>query len=307
MKIKEPKARRNHDPLRDATSGAIGRILDPLLDLMIDLGMTVQELNLAIRERAVRNAARRLVSETGRQSISRVAIATGIPRSDVARILRSKERAKPSRPVHHPARRILAAWYEDDRFLSPTGEPATLSIFGQTASFEHLVRLYSSGTPVRAMLDELTRINAIERLADQKVRPRARFPILTELSPNAIGLVGDRASDLIATLLKNARGATPPLFEATIASSDSDRRLAGLIQREVNQQASSFIGGVNALLSRTRVKRKVTDPAIKSWAQRVGVTVFYFEDSDLSPSTKRRTQAHGSKRQNLRRRKVGNS
>lgn len=271
---------------------------------MVDLGMTVRELNLIIRESAVRNATRRVIGETGRESISRVAIATGIPRAEVARILRSSDRLQRGRITHHPARRVLAAWYEDHRFLSRTGEPETLPIFGQTRSFEHLVRLYSSGTPVRAMLDELTRINAIDRLPAQKVRPRARFPILTELSPDAIGIIGDRAADLITTLLKNARGTSQPLFEATVTASDSDSRISGLIQREVNQQASSFIGGVNALLNRTRLKKRGVDSATGAFARRVGVTVFYFEDAQPTSSYQKAAHAIVAKRQNLRRRKT---
>ncbi len=121
MKIDESDTHRNHDPLRDATGEAIGRILEPLLDLMVDLGMTVQELNTIIRERAIRNAARRVLVETGRESISRVAIETGIPRADVARVLRSRAKRPAMRPTHHPARRVLAAWYEDNRFLSRAG------------------------------------------------------------------------------------------------------------------------------------------------------------------------------------------
>ena len=307
MKIVESNSYRNHDPLRDATCDAIGRILEPLLDLMVDLGMTVQELNLVIRERAVRNATRRVIVETGRESISRVAIETGIPRADVARILRSKEKRPKIKPAPHPARRVLAAWYEDNRFLSRTGEPATLPIFGQSASFEHLVRLYSSGTPVRAMLDELTRINAVERLSDQRVHPKARYPILTELSPDAIGMIGDRAADLIATLLKNARGISPPLFEATATTIDSDPRLVGFIQREINQQGSSFIGGVNALLNRTRIKKRGSGSATSPLARRVGVTIFYFDESTASSLPLKSSHTGKVKRQNLRRGKVHRS
>ena len=286
---------------------ALGQILEPLLDIMVDLGMTVQELNAIIRERAIRNAARRVVVETGRESISRIAIETGIPRADVARVLRSKERRSTIRSTHHPARRVLAAWYEDSRFLSPTGEPATLPIFGQSASFERLVRLYSSGAPVRAMLDELTRINAVERLSGQKVRPKARYPILTELSSDAIAMIGDRATDLLTTLLKNARGGSPPLFEATVATMDADPRLIGLIQREVNQQANSFIDGVNALLNRTRAKRRMAGLATSTTVRRVGVSVFYFEGGGATPMAPRSLQAQKIKRQNLRRRKTHKS
>ncbi len=157
------------------------------------------------------------------------------------------------------------------------------------------------------MLDELTRINAVERLSGQRVRPKARYPILTELSPDAIGMIGDRAADLLATLLKNARGVSPPLFEATVATIDADSRLTGFIQREINQQASSFIGGVNALLDRTRAKRRASGSATTPPVRRVGVTVFYFEGDGTRSTAPRSSQTGKIKRQNLRRGKTRKS
>ena len=65
------RARRNSgsgDPVKEATIVALKRVLDPLLDLMFDAGVTVQEFNKITRDRAVRIATKRLVRESGRQS-----------------------------------------------------------------------------------------------------------------------------------------------------------------------------------------------------------------------------------------------
>jgi hypothetical protein len=56
---------------------------------MFDAGVTVQELNYLVRDRAVRLATERVTSECGRNSKSRVAIMTGLPRSEVTKILDS--------------------------------------------------------------------------------------------------------------------------------------------------------------------------------------------------------------------------
>ncbi len=289
----------SQDPLREATTVAISRVMDPLLDLMLDVGVTVQELNSLIRERAVRNATKRVIRDTGRESRSRVAIATGIPRAEVARILKSKDRVKSIGRGQHPARRVLAAWFEDGRFLGSSGDPAILPIFGASKSFEHLIKLYSSGTPVRAMLDELTRIDAIERLPKQRVRPKARVPILTGFNSGAIAMIGERGADLIETLIKNVRHASPPLFEATSVIADAAPENIGLIRREIDQQAGSFINGINALLHRSRIKRRNVSTN-KCDPCRLGVTVFYFADSNSIASLS--TSDINPKRQNLRRR-----
>src|ERR1700726_4219890 len=82
---------RFNDPLKEATIVALRRVADPLVDLMFDTGVTVHEFSQLIRERAVRSAARRVYKESGRDSKSRVAIVTGLPRSEVARILSSDD------------------------------------------------------------------------------------------------------------------------------------------------------------------------------------------------------------------------
>jgi hypothetical protein len=120
------------DPLKDATIAALNRVIDPLIDMMFDAGVTVHEFSHLTRERAVRNAARRVSKESGRNSKSRVAIITGLPRSEVARILRSGEVSPNKRLGQHPARKVLAAWFDNPRFLDPHGDPAVLPIFGRT-------------------------------------------------------------------------------------------------------------------------------------------------------------------------------
>lgn len=265
------------DPLREATTLAIVRIIDPLLDLMFDAGVTVQELNQIVRERAVRNATRRVVRETGRESRARVAIATGVPRSEVAKILEHRDALSLKHREQQPARRVLAAWYQDNQFLNDKGEPADLPIFGKRGSFEQLVALHSGGTPVRAMLDELSRVGAIEFLGEQYIRPRTRVPLVAGLNTSAVTMVGERCADLLDTLLKNVRRVDPPLFEATAVVSDSDPQLRTVIQREVNQQATSFIHAINSLLNRSRVRSNKSRSAVQN-KERVGVTVYFFHD-----------------------------
>src|ERR1700733_6723960 len=159
-----------NDPLKEATITALKRVIGPLVGLMIDTGVTVHEFRQLVRDSAVRTATKRVEKETGRDSKPRVAIIPGLPRSEVARILKSEDISPSKRLGPHPSRRALAAWYDNPRFLSANGDPAVLPIFGKRHSFEQLVAKYGRGIPVRAMLDELTQIDAVERLSDQRVK-----------------------------------------------------------------------------------------------------------------------------------------
>jgi hypothetical protein len=277
-----PKKNQAADPIREATLDALRHVVDALLELMFDAGITVQQFNYLVRDRSVRAASRRVLKETGRNSKSRVSIITGLPRSEVAKISSEGDyvNTKPGEPA---ARRVLAAWFESPSFLAPNGEPATLSIFGKRRSFEKLVSAHGGGIPVRAMLDELTQLDAVERVGDDHVRAKSRAPVSVGLTPEAIGAIGQRCSDLIQTLMKNVRRSEPPLFEGTSLVQDADLDLMPIIRREISRQGASFISGSNSLLKRSRkhLNSGRSNPASKC---RVGVTVYYFEDIEESDS-----------------------
>lgn len=265
------------DPLKQATVAALKRVLDPLLSLTADANVTVPELNQLIREMAVRKAAKRVVKESGRKSKSQVAIATGLTRSEVARILASQDSLPTAHRSEHPARRILAAWHENPKFLTTDGAPAVLPIFGRRGSFEKLVNMYGGGNPVRAMLDELTRIDAVERLANQRVRANSRTPMVAGLTSDAISKVGERGGRLLETLVNTARGKSTPLFEATTVARNVDPTMASIIRTGITQKGTRFVTGVNSLLNRSRrgVKQR-TPEAVNSC--HLGVTVYCFQD-----------------------------
>jgi hypothetical protein len=290
---------RFNDPLKEATTVALKRIVDPLLDLMFDSGVTVREFGQLIRERAVRVAAGRVAKESGRDSNSRVAIITGLPRSEVARILKSDDVSTNKRSGQHPARKVLAAWFDNPRFLAANGDPAVLPIFGKKRSFEQLVTMHSRGIPVRAMLDELTQINAIERLSDQRVKAKSRVPALTGLTANSIAVVGERTRDLLETLTRNLRRTSKPLFEGTALADETDFEFVSLARREIAEQGTNFVNSINSLLSRSSAKSNRL--AAKSSARcRLGVTVYYFQD-DIDGSEKSKAQNTRVRRKNLQR------
>lgn len=278
---------------------ALKRVVNPLVDLMFDTGITVREFSRLTRESAVRNAARRVTKEIGRDSKSRVAIITGLPRSEVARILKSDDISSGKRLGQHPVRKVLSAWFDNPRFLDATGDPSILPIFGKRRSFEQLVTKHSGGIPVRAMLDELTRIQAVERLSDQRVKAISRVPILNGLTSNAIAVIGERAADLLETLTSNLKQTSKPLFEGTALLEEIDLESASLIRREIAEQGASFISSANSLLSRSSIRpnRSVGKSSLK---YRLGVTVYYFQDNVEAPK-KISFDAGCGRRKNLRR------
>jgi hypothetical protein len=287
------------EPLKASTLLAWRRIIDPLVELLFDSGVTVHEVSQLIRERAVRAADRTIFQESGRSSNSRVAIMTGLSRSEVARILHAREVSSGKRLGQHPGERVLSAWYESAPFLSANGDPATLPIFGKHRSFEKLVLLNSGGIPVRAMLDQLSQVDAIEVLPGQRVRPKSRIPVFTGLSSAAIASIGERGADLIETLKTNLRKSSNPLFEGTAVIGKVDSDVIPLLRREIAEQGVNFIQSANSLLKRHKSKLRKSDRQAKP-TYRVGVTLYYFQ-SETGEKTSGCVNGTGP-RKNLQRR-----
>ena len=101
---------------------------------------------------------------------------------------------------------------------------------------------------MRAMLDQLTQINAVEVLSGQRVKAKSRVPIFTGLTSSAIAIIGERAGDLLETLKSNLRATTTPLFEGTVLRTDIDVGAVPLVRREIAEQGAAFVDGANALL-----------------------------------------------------------
>jgi Family of unknown function (DUF6502) len=290
---------KTQDPFKETAITALKRVIDPLVDLMFDTGITVQEFSRLVKEVAVRSAAARISRESGRNSNSRVAIVTGLARAEVARILEANEPSFNSLGGQHPARRVLAAWHDNQRFLATNGDPAVLPIFGRRKSFEQLVAAHSGGIPVRAMLDQLTQISAVEILSGQRVKVKSRVPIFRGMTCSAIANMGERAGDLLGTLKHNLRTASTPLFESTAFISDVDIGVVPLVRRQIAEQGSAFIDGATSLFSRSR--RKPRRSSVKETSPcRVGVTVYYFEE-EIATASGPQPPADRGRRKNLQR------
>ena len=147
-------------------------------------------MNSILRTAAVQSAAARQLEGGSRVNISGIAAVTGIPRGEVSRLLRSGGSPTAGTTEHQQnvMSRILSAWHRDARYVTAGRRPRSLKIFGEGLTFESLVGIYGHGIPVRAVLDELTRVGAIQLLTpSQKVFPKMSLPINPHLTQRKIG------------------------------------------------------------------------------------------------------------------------
>ena len=149
---------------------ALYKVLRPMVRLLLRHGMSYRAFSDVARNVFV-DVAEEEFSLPGRKpSHSRTAVLTGINRKDIAKL---KDRPHPlsdqSLDAPNPAARVITAWTNDARFHDTAGAPKSLLVEEQATqpdSFTTLAKEYSSDVPVRALLDELVRIHAVEREGD---------------------------------------------------------------------------------------------------------------------------------------------
>lgn len=128
-------------------------------------GTGIDELVRAAKRAYLRAAMQAVVRQGGSANISRLSVATGMTRKEVAALLSSSPRntgATAKRIGRQRALRVLSGWITDPRFRNRRGRPDELTYRGQKKSFALLVKLYAGDVTAKAVLRELERIEAVD-------------------------------------------------------------------------------------------------------------------------------------------------
>jgi len=286
------KPKRND--VRVVARRALLQLLEPLAGFVIDAGLSTNELHSILRQAAVRSVATRQLEVSRRINISGIAATTGIPRAEISRILKSSEKPaeQPVDRQQQSTNRILAAWYEEPRFTNSNGQPADLKLYGRGATFESLVRTHGRGIPTRAVLDELIRTRAVEVLSSQKIRAKASVAVDRGISPQVIKVFGDRATELLSTMLSNMREPESPRFIASVSGTTVAPNALPLFRKELSNKGAEFLADIQESLIQEPSKSLRARPS-----STVSVTIFYHEALRKKKYKKRSS----NKRRNFRR------
>lgn len=213
-----------------------------------------------------------------KQSISRAAVLSGLSRKEVVRVSRLPrplDHAKSNKP--NRAARVIAAWLREPDFLDG-GEPAVLPIEGTGASFSELVRRYSGDVTAGAVLHELTRVGAVERLQDDRVRLVSHAYIPQVSDPDMLRIFGSDVSDLVTTIGHNLDPETSqqPRFQRKVVFDNLPDDVLPEFRELSAKQAQSLLEMWAHWLARH--DRDVNPSVEGSGRNRAGIGIYYFEE-----------------------------
>jgi len=268
--------------MRNARKAAVARAamaaFAPLGNLFVELGVSCPEAESLLRSVLVHGAFQRGCSAEGKSvSLSRIALLTGVHRNEVKRILSAPPGIDPSREVRrHRGNRILSAWYSDPDYTNPDGEPKELEAQNKrrrSVSFWSLVEQYAPGVWPRLILDELIRVGAVETTAEGRLKVKMQSYGVTGFEIEAIEDLGNRAKDLLETLIYNLQNPSSARMCETVLTLDADPKWLPVLRSTIRRRTQTLLTGLDPELNSPRTSRKMrSDPSA-----RIGVTVFSFE------------------------------
>ena len=170
------RAKRGERHRNDGVIGAAEAAFGPLARLLIDHGVSSPEAESLFRAVCVHQVALAQAVRGKRPNVSRIALVTGLDRKEVGQILKNPPRVKPALETRCRANKVLAGWYGDRTFVH-MAKPLALPIKAterKRPSFWMLVNRYAPDVYPGLILSELSRVGALEKLQDGRVRARTR-------------------------------------------------------------------------------------------------------------------------------------
>jgi len=204
-------------------SNAILKLLRPLVRVMLSHGISYGEFIELARQSFVTTADNDYPPESRKQSISRIAMMTGINRKEVARIrdyvtglkvsaessTGNENKSSLSQDTYNRGVRIISGWNRDAAFCDDDGIALPLPFDGTDNSFTMLVKKYSGDIPARAALDELLRVGAIRLLGSGEVSLCNDTAYVPDKDQEAkFQILGNSTADLLTTIEHNLNAET---------------------------------------------------------------------------------------------------
>lgn len=222
------------DSVKEGLLAAYARLMRPLVRILLRHGVSFAEFSEVIKRVYVSIAAEDFQVPEKRISKARIAIVTGLTRTEVQRLAEIEdEEFTGAKSNLSRIGRVLLGWHTDPDYTGPYGVPLELPFDSPTGeSFTTLVQSYSQDITPRAMLEELLRVGIVVQTDAGWYKVVRREYVPESLAPDFLERFGIQIRNFIQTLEFNMLKSAPGKgrFERTVVADNGLRRedLAGL-------------------------------------------------------------------------------
>jgi len=245
-----------------------------LIRTLLRNGMSHGEFDQIARKCFVDVAYRDFTSPRKKQTVSNVAILTGLNRKEVKKLHElDVDHSQDNSKHYNRAIRVIGGWLNDPKFLRKDGVPRDLEYEGP-GSFGELVRNYSGDMPVAAMQKVLTSSANIRFIDDNKVRLLSHAYLPSDDPVEKLAILGADAGQLIETIDHNLTSAEESLrFQRKASNSRVSNASIPKVKRLLQRKAQAFLEEIDLYLS----QHETEDES----ASEISVGVFYHEPAEV--------------------------
>lgn len=235
--------------LPEVIQNTIIRILKPLIRILLRNGIAYGTFADMARKIYVDTGFEEAERRNQKQTVSNVAILTGINRKEVKRLHEAlafdtdNSLKKFNRTV-----RVLAGWQHDEEFLDEDHEVNDLQLEGEQGSFSALVKRYSGDMPVVAMLNALLHSGNI-RIIDNGNIQLVNTNYLPETdSDQKLNILGIDTAEFIQTIDHNINIDHPEdaWFQRKASNTNVDIKALPKIRQRINKKAQQLLEDIDA-------------------------------------------------------------
>ena len=178
---------------------------------------------------------------------------------------------------YNRAARIIAAWRREPEFQDADGEPSTLSISGPWSTFSDIVRRFSGDVPVRAVLDELLRIGAVEQFCSGKIALLKKANIPESSEAEKIHILGTDVGHLVSTIGHNLNPDEPNArFQRKVSYDNLPDQALPAFRKLSTKKAQKLLEHLDEWLASND---RDTNPSMEGTGRNVaGLGIYYFEE-----------------------------
>lgn len=268
--------------LQAALHAAVAKLLRPVVRLLLRHSVPYSAFE-TIAKRVYVDVAMTEFQLPGRKpTASRASILTGLTRKDVQHLLAEPAQENDTGAAqYNRAARVLTAWGRERDFHTSHGKPRALQFDGENG-FAGLVRRHSGDMPVRAMLDELLRLGAVEQREDGRIELRQQGFVPQRSAVQKLGILGTDAAELISTIAHNVEhGEAEPRYQRKVMHRGIPLDVLPEFRAASAAQAQALLERFDAWLAVRDLHHLPPgrDPATTPTA-RVGVGIYYFEQHE---------------------------
>jgi hypothetical protein len=270
---------------RDQVLGAaVIRILRALVRILLRYGMPYDGFAELAKRVYVDVAKSDYHLPNRKQSISRISTLTGIYRREVSRLLELPDIDDSEiTGRHNRAARVIGGWLHDSDYSDAEGRPRDLNIEGDEPCFTHLVRKYSGDIPVRAILDELVRVGAVEISDAGSVHLLSRAYVPQHEEADMLAILGKDVADFVETIDHNIQAmGKDTRLQLKVEYDNLPAEAIPALRALASERGRDLLEEMNTWLAD---KDRDSNPNSEGTGRvRAGIGVYYFED-DLNQET----------------------